>query len=516
MSFGRAVATVSSLTLVSRIAGFLRDILTASFIGAGPAADAFFVALKLPNLFRRVFAEGAFSYAFVPLFAGIAEKEGVEPARRYAAQIATLLLAALGVVTALAMIFMPWLVIAVAPGFNSDPYRYQLAIDLSRITFPYLPLISLVALVGGMLNSVERFGPFAFAPVLFNATLIISLLVGQFGFHAPVTALAWGTTVSGAVQLVWMAWFLRRENLLFWPRLPQLTPPVKRLFINMGPAVIGGGVVQINAFIDVVLGSLLPTGGISHLYYSDRLYQMPLGIIGVAIGTASLPLIARRIKAGDVEGARYVQNRSFELALMFGLPAAAGLAVAAWPIVTVLFQHGAFTAQDALFTAHTTAVFGLGVPAYLLLKGLQAAFFAREDTRTPMWVGLIGMVVNAVVGGTLLHFYGAVGIAAGTTIASWVNTILLIYFLHRAGLLEPDERLLFRLRIMLLATAVMVLAILAVRAGVDRLFTLGTLPELGGLVAIMGVALIVYFGICVAFKALALSDLRSLLHRRQL
>ncbi len=501
--------------MVSRLGGFVRDMVMAAALGAGPAADAFLVALKLPNFFRRLFAEGAFSVAFVPVFAGEMQAGGKPQARQFGGEAAALLLAMTVPVTLLAVLFMPWVIAVVAPGFGDDPERFALAVALGRITFFYLPLISLCALVGGMLNAVEKFAAFAFAPTLFNVCLIAAMWLAPWVKLDVSYALAWGVSLSGLVQLAWLGWCAHRYAML--PRLgwPRLSPSARRMLALMGPAAIGGGIVQINALIDIVLASLLPTGAVSYLYYADRLYQLPLAVIGTAIGTALLPLMARQIKADNLGGARDAQNRAIEMALLFGLPAAIGLGMTAQPITSVLFQRGAFTADDAQATGMAIAAFSVGIPAYLLLKGLQAAFYAREDTWTPVKAGLVGMAVNAGLALVLLYQIGHVGIAAATSVAAWVNAGVLAWVLHRRGMLELDPRLIRRSAGMLVASLVMAVALWGLDwLLADLLNTPHTLLRAGVLAGLVGAAMLVYFGLGFALGFVRLDEIRALLRRR--
>lgn len=299
MSLARAIAVVGGFTMISRVTGFVRDVLIAATLGAGPVADAFFVAFKLPNFFRRLTGEGAMTVAFVPLYAGKLEEDKAA-ARAFAGRIQAVLVSGLLTFLVVVEIFMPWVMLALAPGFAGDPERFGIAVELTRITFPYLPLISLVALWGGMLNSLGRFGPMAAAPILLNL-ILIGMMLGLGGmFETPGHLLAWGVSVAGLAQAVYVGSALFRSRALPPPVLPKLTPEVKRFFKLALPAALGAGVVQVNLLIDIVLASLLPEGSISFLYYADRVVQLPLGVVGVAIGTAMLPLLSRQVRAAEL------------------------------------------------------------------------------------------------------------------------------------------------------------------------------------------------------------------------
>ena len=442
MSFARAVRTVAGLTMVSRVLGFIRDVLTADMLGAGPMADAFFVAFKLPNFFRRLFAEGAFSVTFVPLFAKAAHAEGQDAAARFAEEAQAALLAILIPLTIALLLLMPAVMLILAPGFEAGSERYDLAVKLCRITFPYLTLISITALQGGVLNALDRYGPFATAPVLFNLCLIGGLLLTPL-FPNAAYALSWGEFAAGIVQVIWMTGSCRRAGILLKLRRPRLTPEIRRLFTLMGPAAIGAGAVQINIFIDTMIGSLLPKGSISHLYYAERLYQLPLGVIGVAVGTALLPSLARHVRADDKPGARRLEARAIEASLLLSLPAAIALIVAGAPIMTALFARGAFTPADALQTAGALAGYSAGIPAYVLAKTLSTGYYAREDTKTPLKFSLITVALNTIFALTfvLVFHLGIVGIAGATGITAWVNVGMLAWGLRQRGLLGFDPRL---------------------------------------------------------------------------
>ncbi|HYF87028.1 murein biosynthesis integral membrane protein MurJ [Azospirillum sp.] len=441
MSFARAIATVGGLTLLSRLAGFARDILTAAVLGAGPVADAFFVALKLPNLFRRLFAEGAFGVAFIPLFAAELQTRGRAAAVRFAEESLAMLLAVLLPFTLAAVVAMPWLMHGLAPGFSDEPAKFALAVDMARLTFPYLALISLVALLGGVLNALDRFGPFAAAPIAFNLTLVAALLVApQLGLE-PGIAMAGAVTLSGAVQIGWMAWACRNADVTLHLRRPRMTDGMRRLFRLIGPGAIGAGVMQINLFLNIVLASLLPSGAVSFLYYADRLNQMPLGVIGIAIGTALLPVLARHVAAGDERMVRHYLSRALEFSLLLGLPAAVALGVAGAPMVSVLFQRGAFGPDEAQATAMALAAYAIGIPAYVIVKSLNAAFFARHDTVTPVRVAIIVTVATALLALLLMPWLGHVGIALSTGLTAWLDVGLLVVAMRKGGLFDLDARL---------------------------------------------------------------------------
>ncbi len=473
MKLYRAFATVGGLTMVSRVLGFARDILIAAVLGTGWVADAFFVAFRFPNLFRRLFGEGAFNSAFVPLFAKRLEGEGPEAARSFAEEALAGLLFVLLLLTALAEAAMPWLMYVLAPGFSGSPDKFDLAVLLTRIAFPYLLCMSLVALLSGALNALGRFSAAAAAPILLNVVLIAAMLLAAgLGLHnAPESGviLAWGVAVAGVVQLgaLWMA--ARRAGLRFRMKAPRLSADMRHL-VRLGvPGLFSGGVTQLNIVVGTVIASL-QAGAVSYLYSADRLYPLPLGIVGVAVGVVLLPDLARNLRAGNHASAMDNQNRSVEFALLLTLPAAAALAVAAEPIIRVLFERGAFRAADTLPTAAALAAFAFGLPAFVLIKVVQPGFFAREDTRTPMRYAVWNMALNVLGSVALFFLFQAlgwmphVGIAIATTLSGWANVWLLWATLKRRGHLQADDRLRRNVAMIGLSSAVMGAAVWALAA----------------------------------------------------
>ena len=438
MSFARSLFTVSGLTVVSRVGGFIRDSLTAIFLGAGPVADAFFVAQRLPNLFRSLFAEGAFSSAFVPLYTTERERHGDAEAQAFAGQALMLLLAALIPFSALMMFFMPQVALILAPGFQNDAAKYKMTVDFCTITFPYLALISVTALQTGVLNAQGRFGPGAAAPIAFNIVLILGLFIAHF-MHLDIGyTLAWAVTLSGVVQCAWLAISCRRAGASIPLVRPHFGEASKRLFYRIGPGAVGAGVYQINLMISTNLASSLPSGSISHLNYADRLNQLPLGIIGIAVATTLLPLLSRHIANNDEAKANHYLNRGIEFCLLLGLPAMIGLALLARPIVHILFEHGAFNEEDMHATVAALRAYAIGIPGFLLVKVFAAAFFARHDTKTPVKVAIIALMVNVVCALVLRGPLQHIGIALSVGIAASVNATLLYIHLHRRGHFGAD------------------------------------------------------------------------------
>ncbi|HEX7852670.1 MAG TPA: murein biosynthesis integral membrane protein MurJ [Sphingobium sp.] len=451
MNLLKATGTIGGLTLVSRVLGMVRDMLMARYVGAGFASDAFLIAWRLPNLFRALFAEGAFSAAFVPMFNRVMAQNvdpddpdaGKKAAVIFAGKVLSVLVPFLAIFTVIMMLAAGPVVYAMTGGFpDGGPEKFALARHLTIITFPYLGLISLTSLLGGILNSLDRFWVNAAAPVLLNICMIVAILF--FRGHGEIdTAMtqAVAVTISGAMQLLWLIISCRREGVVLRLGLPRLTPEVRKLLAVIGPAAIGQGAIQFNLLISTSLAArFLPQGAVSYIYYADRLNQLPLGLIGIGVGTAILPALSRQIGGGDPRAAAHTQNRAMELSLFLALPAAIALFVSAVPIIRGVLQHGAFTAFDTLGSAAVLAAFAPGVPAYVFIKVLTPGFYARQDTRTPVRIAFIAMLVNLVGNLTLIWPLGAVGIALSTAISAWVNVVLLYWALHKSSHLQMDAR----------------------------------------------------------------------------
>lgn len=511
MNLFRAITTVGGFTMPSRIFGFIRDMMIASFLGAGLIADAFFVAFKLPNLFRKLFAEGAFAAAFVPIFAGRLEGDGPEPAKRFAEEALSVLLIGAAVVVALFEIATPWLLAAFAPGFLDDPEKFDLTVTLTRITFPYLIFVSVVSLLAGVMNSLGRFAAAAAAPVLLNLSLIGALLVATPHLPSPGHALAWGVFVAGVVQLVWLYVAAARAGMRLRLMPPRLSDDVKDLFKRALPVALGAGVYQVSLVIDMVIASLLPAGSISFLFYADRVNQLPLGVVGVAVGTALLPLLSRQLRAGDEVGATHSQNRAIEFALLLTLPAAIALFIIAEPIIRVLFERGAFDAATTMATAAALAVYAIGLPAYVLIKALAPSYFARGDTRTPVIISCAALVLNLVLNLILMGPFQHVGIAMATSASAWANCLLLALILRRRGLLSFDERLVRRLPRTLVASVAMGGLLYVILPHLDQwLMAASTLSRVGGLAVLVSAGLASYGIAAMLTGAARLSDLRQM------
>ncbi len=446
MRFLRAMATVGGWTLASRLLGFVRDILIAGTLGTGPTADAWVVAFRLPNLFRRVLGEGAFNAAFVPLFAGRLEQQGPAVAKRFAEESLSLLLAVTLTLVALAMAFMPWVMPVIAPGFLADSEQFREATRMAQIAFPYLLFMALGALLSGVLNSLRRFAAAAAAPVLLNVFLILSLLVVLPLTGAPGRVLVWAVAAAGAAQFLLLIVAAARAGYALRLPRPRMTPGVKRLLVLMVPGLISAGAMQLNLFIGTMIATLQP-GAASLLYYADRVYQLPLGLIGIAVSVVLLPEITRRLKGEGESAAAASLTQGLEFALFLTIPSAVALAVLAEPIAAVLFQRGAFDEAAAAATGIAILAYSLGLPAYVAVKVYQPAFYAREDMTTPLRAALWSVATNILL--SLAFFFalrdqglGHLGLAAATTIAAFVNVAVLWRSLATRGLLKiaADKR----------------------------------------------------------------------------
>ena len=518
MTLLKSAATVGGLTLVSRAAGFIRDMLTASVLGTGPVAQAFVVAFRFPNLFRSLFAEGAFNSAFVPMFAKKLEGGGEAEARSFAEDIFSVMFAWLLFFTAIAQIAMPLLMYVIAPGFTGDQDKFDLSVALTRIAFPYLLFMSLTALQSGVLNSLRRFVAAACAPILLNLVMIATLLIVRYmgwGESAATGyALVWGVCAAGVAQFLLLFIACSRANMRMRLKFPKLTPDAKRL-IRLGiPGVIAGGITQVNILIATMIATTIDRA-VSYLYYADRVYQLPLGVVGVAIGVVLLPEMSRKLRAGDEAGALLSQNRSLEFALFLTLPATIALIAIPFAIVNVCFEHGVFTRSDSIATAYALGAFAMGLPAFVINKVFSPGFFAREDTKRPMMFAITSVVVNVTSSLILSRFIGHIGIALSTALAAWVNATLLGMTLASHGHFTADQRLRNRLPRIIAASLAMGAILLGGFYLSAPVFT-DSHPlwfralVLIGLVALGGIG---YFLLAHLFGAMKLGEIRKMIRR---
>ncbi len=504
-----ALLTVGSWTMLSRVLGLARDVLMAGLLGAGPVAQAFLIAFSLPNMFRRFFAEGAFNLAFVPMFAKKLET-GDAPeafARDAFSGLTTILIA----FTLLGQLAMPWLVLAMASGFAGDE-RFDLTVFYGRIAFPYILLISLTALLSGVLNAAGRFALAAAAPILMNLVMIAFLLLG-WALEGDIGLWQiWSIPVAGIAQLALVWRGAARAGIVVRPAWPRFTPELRRLAAIAAPAVLAGGVVQVNLLVGRQVGSFFD-GAVAWLSYADRLYQLPLGVVGAAIGVVLLPDLSRRLGAGDVTGGRDALNRAAEFTVAMTLPAAAALMLIPGPIVSVLFERGAFGPADTAATAMAVAIYGAGLPAFVLQKVISPAYYAREDTRAPFRFALHAMVVNAVVALGLAPFIGWPAAALGTTLAGW--TMLIQLWRGAGGMGEAvriDARLRRALPRILAACAVMSAVLIGARILLEPWLAAATI-RYGALALLVGLGMASYAISVVTLGGLKIADIRAALRR---
>lgn len=420
----RSIFSVGGWTLLSRLTGFVRDIVMAAVLGAGPVADAFYIAFRLPNHFRSIFAEGAFNTAFIPAYARVKTQLGDTSARRFADGILSAVVVVQLAILALALLATPWVVALLAPGLSDDPERFALTVDFTRITFPYLGLIAVVTLVGGVLNANDRFWAAAAASILLNVAMVGTLSVAGF-FPTAGDAAAWGVLISGFLQVALLVFDAERHGLGVRFGRPRLDPEMRRFLIALGPAIIGSAGTQLAIFADTIIASFLPQGAIAALFYADRINQLPIGVVGIAAGIVLLPEMSRRIAASDYDGARYAQSRAIELTILLALPFLAAALTIPEIIMRGLFLRGAFTAEAASAAGATLAAYGVGLIPFVIIRSLSAPFYARGDTRTPVLATLGAAVVNIVLKILLMDDLAQVGLAFATSVGGWITVIAL-------------------------------------------------------------------------------------------
>ena len=520
MKLIKSTAIIGTLTLFSRVLGLVRDTLTATYLGAGPINDALVTAYKIPNTFRRIFAEGAFNAAFVPLYARRIEEDGEQSADTFASEALAALLLAVSVLVIAFELTMPWTLnlfgdglgregdIAQAFPLNLSPY--DLAVFGARITMPYLLLISLTAMFSGILNTRHHFAAAAFAPALLNFVLIaVFAMMAQAGWSKPLLAiyLCVGMAVSGILQLSLVVWACRKAGVKLKLRRPRMTPGVKRLFTLGVPGMLAAGITHINIMVSHNI-TTLQEGAPSWLNYADRLYQLPLGMIGIAMGIALLPALARRLGSGDEKGAITSLNRAFEIAAFLTLPAAFALAIMPEFLVSGLFERGAFTSEDSAQTGMALRMFAFGLPAFILIKVLTPAFFARENTKTPMVYASISAVINLVLGYLLFLKLGFWGLAIATSVAAWVNVFFLGRTLLRSGNFIPDARLMTRIPRIAIASALMGVAVWFLVERAEIYLGHGLFQNYLVLALVSGIGFCLYALAALGLRAYGISDIR--------
>ncbi|MEO6224955.1 MAG: murein biosynthesis integral membrane protein MurJ [Sphingomicrobium sp.] len=512
MNLFKATGTIGGLTMVSRIAGFAREMLMSRILGAGIYTDAFYVAFRLPNTFRRLFGEGAFSAGFVPLYSQRLQSGGEAEAKLFSEEVLAVFLPTLILFSLIFMLGMKLFIYAIT-GWHGQ--QLDFGTFLTRITFPYLLLISLVSLFSGILNSIARFTAAAFAPALLNLAMLVALIFVRTGGAVTATAVAAAVTLGGVLQLGLLIIACKRAGIVLKLRKPKLTPGVRQFVRVVIPATLGAGVYQVSVFIDTFFLTRIGTGAVSWFNYADRLNQLPLGVIGAAIGTAILPQVSRHVDIGETAQAAKVQGQATELALLLCLPASLALAASALPLVSAIFEAGRFTARDAHFTALTLSIIALGLPAYVLVKVLTPGFYARRDTATPVKVAIGVLIANVILNFALIPAFGIAGLAAAIAISSWLNCTVLYVLLHRRGHFRVEKWLASRIIRQLIAAAAMFAALIAIRTQLAGWFDGSFTQRLAGVAAIVGGGMLVYFPLVWVLGGTDREELKALMKRKR-
>ena len=456
MNLLKSLAAVSSMTMFSRVLGFARDAIVARVFGAGMATDAFFVAFKLPNLLRRIFAEGAFSQAFVPILAEYKSKQGEEATRVFVAYVSGLLTLALAVVTIAGMLAAPWVILVTAPGFADTADKFALTSQLLQITFPYILLISLASLAGAILNTWNRFSVPAFAPTLLNISMIGFALFGAPYFHPPVLALAWAVTVGGILQLVYQLPHLKKIGMLVLPRISFRDAGAMRVMKQMGPAILGVSVSQISLIINTIFASFLVSGSVSWMYYADRLMEFPSGVLGVALGTILLPSLSRSFASGNHDEYCRLMDWGLRLCFLLALPSAVALGILAKPLTVSLFQYGKFTPFDAQMTQRALIAYSVGLMGLIVVKVLAPGFYSRQNIKTPVKIAIVTLVMTQLMNLAFIGPLKHAGLSLSIGLAACLNASLLYWQLRKQNIFTPQAgwgRFLSRLIIAVLVMA---------------------------------------------------------------
>ena len=517
----KSTAIIGSLTLVSRLLGLVRDVLIARLLGAGLVSDAFFTAFKLPNVFRRMFAEGAFNAAFVPLYARRIEEEGESAADEFAKEAMAALFVMVAAIVIIFELTMPWSLSIIGYGLDKavDPVvgisPYYLAVVYAQITMPYLIFMSMTALFSGVLNTRNHFALAAAVPIVLNLFMITALFAaGMVQWSQEIIGyfLAAAITLSGFVQMALVIWGCRKAGVKVGFKRPRLTPGVKRLVVLGVPGLLSAGITQINLLVSHSIATM-EKGAASWLTYADRLYQLPLGMIGIAMGVALLPALSRRLRAGDEDGARMSLNRAIEIAAFLTLPAAFALAVIPQFLISGLFERGAFTAETTEQVALALRMFAYGLPAFVMLKILTPAFFAREDTKTPMIFAGVSALINVTLGVYLFFTIGFYGLALATSVAAWVNVVCLAWLLIKDDKFSPDMRLLSRLPRIALASAAMAVALMAIATPMSAYLSGNIAKDFIVLGGVCAIGFIIYAAAAALLRAFNMSDIRDALKR---
>ncbi|MDC3178526.1 murein biosynthesis integral membrane protein MurJ [Pelagibacteraceae bacterium] len=513
-SLFRSFFTVSFYTFLSRVLGFIRDILIARYLGSTVIADAFFVAFRIPNFFRRVLAEGAYSAALIPVFSGVVlNPKDEREASDFVENTTSMLLFATVILTILFFFGMPYIIQVLAPGFTDNKEAYELAVHFGKIIFPYIIFISLASHFASINNVHERFAAGAFAPAILNISFILSLFFLTPFVTTAGHALSYGVLIGGVLQFL----YLYRAVLNFYRpriRIPVLNEKLKKFFKLFLPGVFGSGVIQLNIVIGTIIASFLPIGAISHIYYADRLNQLPLAIFGIALGIVLLPSLSKAIKQSDLDTTNNIQNRSIEFSLLISLPSAIGLFILAEPIIHILFERGAFVKEDTFYTAKVLSYFALGLPAYIIIKVLVSCFFAREDTKTPLYISIVSVITNVVLSLLLIGSMREMGIAVATAISAWINALLLYVVLYTRNLIQFDD-ILVKNSFKIFISSVILFATIYVLNGAlfNNIIENSVLVNSGLLLLMIFLAIIIYFALVIVLKVLTINQLREYLKK---
>ena len=506
----RSFFTVSFYTFISRILGFIRDIFIANFLGSTVTSDAFFVAFRLPNFFRRVLAEGAYSAALIPIFSGVViDSKDDHEAADFVENTMSLLLFVTIILTFIFYFGMPYIIQVLAPGFSSNKEAFDLAVQFGKIIFPYLIFISLVAHFTSIINVHGKFAAGAFAPAILNISFILSLFILTPQLSSAGHALSYGVLIGGLFQFI----FMYKAVLKFYRpriRIPKLNERLRNFLRLFFPGFIGSGVVQLNIIIGTIIASFLPIGAISHIYYADRLNQLPLAIFGIAMGIVLLPSLSKAIKNNDKKKIEITQNRSLEFCLLISLPSSVGLYFLSNSIISTLFERGAFLAEDTLYTAKVLSIFSLGLPAYILIKVLVTCFFAREDTKTPLYTSSLSVVINIILSLIFISTMREMGIALATAISAWINVLLLFFILRIKNYLFIDLNIINKTYKILIASLVMAIVCYYFNKIIfENIDELNSFFRIGGLLFIIVCCKVVYLGMIFMLKVFTIQDLKG-------
>ena len=523
MSLFKSIATFGGFTLISRLTGFLRDVVLANFLGAGAVSDAFFVAFKLPNLFRNLFAEGAFSAAFVPMISQKLVSDGKKKSMFFASQAISVLAFVVLLFVILMELVMPYIIPILAPGFTHEPEKIALATSLCRITFPFLLFISIVSFQSGILNSLNKFAAPASAPIILNFTMIsAAFLTIPFNF-VPAYGIATGITIAGVLEILWLTYFLHKQEVHIHPYIRVLkmfrNSEIQTLFKRIAPGILGAGIYQINMAVDTILVSLVGTGAISWLYYANRLQQLPLGVVGAAISVALLPVLSHYLKTEEIAEAKETQDKAVEYGFLLSFPAAVMLVVLAFPVVNILFEHGKFSSSDTAMTAMAVIAYSFGLPAYVMVKALAPNFFARGDTKTPVKYSVVVLIFNIIANLILMQFFGHIGIAAATSLSAYISLAQYLHGLKKRGHWRFSAPLIIRLLKIALSAVFMGICVYAVQK-----IMLSAWPDIHAyswiircsILGVLGViGLIVFLIFARLFGIFRLADIRLLVRRKK-